>query len=60
MDRVDWMTKMDEWKVSQWQKVVFLDEKKLNLDGPDRLACHRNSIGKYERVVSKREGRVKV
>lgn len=55
-DRVEWATKIAEWGLFQWQKVIFSDEKESNLDGADGLACYKNVISKDERVFSRWKG----
>jgi hypothetical protein len=47
--RVSWVKEQVTWK-NQWKQVVFIDEKKFNLDRPDGAAYYW-----HEQIFSKRQ-----
>lgn len=53
-DRVEWARGKMSWSV-QWQQIVFSDEKKWNLDGPDGHRCYCHDLRKEPQVFSKRQ-----
>ena len=38
--RVDWVKKKVTWTKEKWENVVFSDEKRFHLDGPDGSQCY--------------------
>lgn len=53
-NRLKWARKYIHW-THEWQNIIFSDEKKFNLDGPDGFRYYWNDIKKDERVFSKRQ-----
>lgn len=51
--RVDWCTRRKHWE-TRWRKIVFSDEKKFNLDGPDNNCYYYHDIRKPELLHNKR------
>jgi hypothetical protein len=51
--RVEWASEQINL-ARQWHTVVFSDEKKWNLDGPDRLACYWRDLRNDETFRSRR------
>lgn len=54
-NRLNWARKRHAWSLGEWGRVVFSDEKKFNLDGPDGFAYYWHDMRKEERVMSKRQ-----
>lgn len=50
-DRLKWSMINIKFEDNEWRSVIFSDEKKLNLDGPDGWAYYWNDIRKDERVL---------
>jgi transposase len=53
LQRIDWATKHIAWN-SEWESVIFSDEKKFNLDGPDGLMCYWHDSRKSHLSVGRR------
>ena len=45
---VDWVKKKVTWIMGKWETVVFSDEKKFNLNGPDRSQCQWQDLRKKQ------------
>jgi len=52
--RVEWVKEKVTWTKQNWENVVFSDEKKFNLDGPDGTQCYWHDLRKEEQLFSKR------
>lgn len=53
--RVEWAKAHVSWTLTPWAKVIFSDEKKFNLDGPDGWAYYWHDVRKEEQIFSKRQ-----
>lgn len=42
------------WTEEHWKRVVFQDERKFNLDGPDGFSYYFHDLRNYERTLSQR------
>lgn len=42
------------WGEEHWKRVVFMDERKFNLDGPDGFSYYFHDLRNYERTLSQR------
>lgn len=52
--RLSWATEKMTWTQKKWDKVVWSDEKKFNLDGPDGYAYKWHDLCKEKQWYSKR------
>ena len=52
--RMDFAKKHMTWK-TEWQNIIWTDEKKFNLDGPDGFAHYWHDLRKDELIFSKRQ-----
>ena len=53
--RMDFARQQLIWNATKWRRVVFSDEKKFNLDGPDGLACYWHEIRKETNYFNTRQ-----
>lgn len=53
--RLSWSKEKLNWGAVNWRKIIFTDEKKFNLDGPDGLACYWHDLRQEPEVFSKRQ-----
>ena len=52
--RIEWAKEYVTWK-DQWRCVIFSDEKKFNLDGPDGWAYYWHDLRRDKEIFSKRQ-----
>jgi len=52
--RMDWCKEKVTWTQEKWNQVVWSDEKKFNLDGPDGLAFKWHDLRREKQWFSKR------
>ena len=50
---LDWIKKKVTWTKEKWETMVFSDEKKFNLDGPDSSWCYWHNLRKQLQLFSK-------
>ena len=50
-ERLAWAKQYMTWK-AEWKQVLFSDEKKFNLDGPDGTAYYWHNLQKEEKIFS--------
>lgn len=53
--RIEWAEKHVLFSTSEWDRVIFSDEKKFNLDGPDGFKYYWHDLRKEEVVYSRRQ-----
>lgn len=54
-NRLKWAREKVTWDAAKWSKVVFSDEKKFNLDGPDGLQFYWHDLRFEPQVFSRRQ-----
>jgi hypothetical protein len=52
--RLEWVKEKVSWTLGKWMTVIFSDENKFNLDGPDGIQCYWHDLRKEKQVFSKR------
>lgn len=53
--RLEWGMEKISWNVEKWKQVVFTDEKKFNMDGPDGFRNYWHDLRRERRIFSKRQ-----
>ena len=53
--RISWAREKVTWNICDWNGVVWSDEKRFNLDGPDGFAYYWHDLRREERLFSKRQ-----
>ncbi|CDF38566.1 unnamed protein product [Chondrus crispus] len=53
--RVKWAKERAGWNMQKWGQVIFSNEKKFNLDGPDGLSYYWHDLPKEGKVLSRRQ-----
>ena len=51
---MEWVKQKVSWTLGKWMTIIFRDEKKFSLDGPNEIQCYWHDIRKEEQVFSKR------
>ena len=52
--REEWVKEKVKWNDKNWSNVIFSDEKKFNLDGPDGSQYYWHDSRKEDQIFSKR------
>lgn len=53
-ERLTFANAQFSWTEDHWRRVVFQDERKFNLDGPDGFSYYFHDLRNYERTLSQR------
>lgn len=53
-ERLTFANSQISWTEDHWRRVVFQDERKFNLDGPDGFSYYFHDLRNYERSLSQR------
>lgn len=53
-ERLSFANAQVSWTEDHWRRVVFQDERKFNLDGPDGFSYYFHDLRNYERTLSQR------
>ncbi|XP_013097999.1 probable serine/threonine-protein kinase DDB_G0280111 [Stomoxys calcitrans] len=53
-ERLSFANSHVNWTEDHWRRVVFQDERKFNLDGPDGFSYYFHDLRNYERTLSQR------
>ena len=52
--RMEWVKEKVSWTLGKWITIIFSDQEKFNLDGPDGIQCYWHDLRKEEQVFSRR------
>ena len=50
---MEWVKEKVSWTLGKWITIIFSDQEKFNLDGPDGIQCYWHDLRKEEQVFSK-------